>query len=73
MGAVLLMAAVGCGFAADKANKPSDPTPGNPRPGEPLAVVMGQRKPVRVRVARGQVDSDSIAGWPTRDECVRRR
>jgi type IV secretion system protein VirB9 len=38
----------GCGFAAVKA-KPADPTPG-----EPLAVTMGQRKPVRIRVAQGQ-------------------
>jgi type IV secretion system protein VirB9 len=40
--------AVGCSFAAVK-TKPVDPTPG-----DPLAVTMGQRKPVRVRVARGQ-------------------
>lgn len=37
-----------CAFAAVKA-KPTDPTPG-----EPLSVTMGQRTPVRVRVARGQ-------------------
>jgi type IV secretory pathway VirB9-like protein len=39
------MLASGCCFAASK----PDPTPG-----EPLAVTMGQRKPVRVRVARNQ-------------------
>jgi type IV secretion system protein VirB9 len=45
----LVMAlAGGCGFAAVKA-KPADPTPG-----EPLPVAMGQRKPVRIRVAQGQ-------------------
>lgn len=38
----------GCGLATTPA-KPTDPTPG-----EPLSVTMGQRKPVRVRVAVGQ-------------------
>jgi type IV secretion system protein VirB9 len=37
-----------CGFAAVK-TKPVDPTPG-----EPLSVTMGQRTPVKIRVARGQ-------------------
>ena len=41
--------ASGYSFAPVKA-KPTDPTPG-----DPLSVTMGQRTPVRVRVARGQV------------------
>jgi type IV secretory pathway VirB9-like protein len=45
----LLIAAGSCAFAAEKNNKPADPTPG-----EPLTVAMGQRKPARIRVARGQ-------------------
>jgi len=45
----LLIAAGSCAFAAEKNNKPADPAPG-----EPLTVTMGQRKPVRIRVARGQ-------------------
>jgi type IV secretory pathway VirB9-like protein len=45
---VWITLAGGCAFAAVKA-KPADPTPG-----EPLSVTMGQRTPVRVRVAKGQ-------------------
>jgi hypothetical protein len=45
---VLMALAGGCGLATTKA-KPADPAPG-----EPLIVTMGQRKPVRIRVARGQ-------------------
>jgi type IV secretory pathway VirB9-like protein len=45
---VWMALAGGCGFAAVKA-KSTDPTPG-----EPLSVTMGQRTPMRVRVARGQ-------------------
>ena len=44
----LLVALAGSSLAAVKP-KPADPTPG-----DPLSVTMGQRKPVRVRVARGQ-------------------
>ena len=44
---LILLAAAGCSSAAD--TKPVDPTPG-----APLTVTMGQRKPVRVRVARAQ-------------------
>lgn len=46
----LLLAALagGCGFAAASA-KLVDPVPG-----DPITVAMGQRKPVHIRVARGQ-------------------
>jgi len=47
---LVLTLAAGCGFAATTAKpKPADPTPG-----EPLTVTMGQRTPVKIRVARGQ-------------------
>ena len=55
---VITLAAAGLSFAAGveaevvappAASKPADPTPG-----EPLTFTMGQRKPVRIRVARGQ-------------------
>jgi hypothetical protein len=39
---LLMMGTAACAFAAD------------PTPGTPLIVTMGQRKPVRIRVARGQ-------------------
>lgn len=45
---VWMTLAGGCALPAVKA-KPADPTPG-----EPLSVTMGQRTPVRVRVAKGQ-------------------
>ena len=43
---LLAILAAGFAFAADKSNEP--------QPGEPLAVRMGQRKPVQVRVAKNQ-------------------
>jgi type IV secretion system protein VirB9 len=46
--ALLITASSGV-FAAASNNKPADPTPG-----EPLTVAMGQRKPVRIRVACAQ-------------------
>jgi type IV secretion system protein VirB9 len=45
---IALAAGVALGATA-KSNKPTDPTPG-----DPLRVTMGQRKPVRVRVALDQ-------------------
>ena len=47
---LLIALMTGYAFAAVKNQQPlADPTPG-----EPLAVTMGQRKPVSIRVARGQ-------------------
>jgi type IV secretion system protein VirB9 len=46
---LFLALAAGCGLAATAKPKPADPTPG-----EPLTVTMGQRTPVKIRVARGQ-------------------
>jgi type IV secretory pathway VirB9-like protein len=59
---VVLLAAAACSFAAEtnqaavpaSASKPAVPTPADPTPGEPLTFLMGQRKPVHIRVARGQ-------------------
>jgi type IV secretion system protein VirB9 len=45
----LLVLANGCAFAEINNKKAADPTPA-----DPLSVTMGQRKPVRVRVASGQ-------------------
>ena len=45
---VIALIATGSGLCADSK------TSGDPEPAEPLSVVMGQRKPVRVRVARNQ-------------------
>jgi type IV secretion system protein VirB9 len=45
---VIALIATGSGLFADSK------TTGDPEPAEPLTVVMGQRKPVRVRVARNQ-------------------
>jgi type IV secretion system protein VirB9 len=41
-------------FAAAKAPNGKPPITGDPTPGDPLSVTIGQRKPVRVRVARNQ-------------------
>jgi hypothetical protein len=45
---IALVAGVALGATA-KSNKPVDPTPG-----DPLRITLGQRKPVRVRVALDQ-------------------
>jgi type IV secretion system protein VirB9 len=45
----LVLAAATLGAGETNNNKPSDPSPG-----DPLPVTMGQRKPVKVRVARNQ-------------------
>ena len=44
----------GCMLAAVKSNNVKPNIPADPTPGEPLAVTMGQRTPVRIRVARNQ-------------------
>ena len=41
-------------FAAAKTTDSKPPITGDPTPDDPLSVTMGQRKPVRVRVARNQ-------------------
>ena len=41
-------------FAAAKTPNGKPPITGDPAPGDPLSVTIGQRKPVRVRVARNQ-------------------
>ena len=51
---VLAIFTAACALAATKTN-PTKPTiPPDPTPGDPLGVTMGQRKPVRIRVARNQ-------------------
>lgn len=48
----IVISAAGVLAAAKTSNKPS--ITGDPSPADPLSVTMGQRKPVRVRVARNQ-------------------
>jgi type IV secretion system protein VirB9 len=46
---LIALSVAGAYGATEKTNKPADPAPG-----DPLVVTMGQRKPVRIRVARDQ-------------------
>jgi len=50
---LLLLVLVSCGVAAKVHATPKSKA-ANPTPGELLSVPMGQRKPVKIRVARGQ-------------------
>jgi type IV secretion system protein VirB9 len=51
---LLIGLVAGSVFAAAKTSNVKPSIPGDPTPGDPLAVTMGQRKPVRIRVARNQ-------------------